>query len=350
MYLCKKNIGMKKDLQLVDLLNEYTSLGIEEQIDYSKFYLYSLVTHSTAIEGSTVTELENQLLFDEGIAAPNRSMAEQQMNLDLKAAYDESFRLAKLHTDFDVCLLQRLSALVMKNTGSTYHTALGDFDSSKGDLRLLNVSAGIGGPSYLSYQKVPNRLADFCKWLNEQRQRLVPQMIDDIYRVSFEAHYYLVSIHPWVDGNGRMARLVMNQIQMEFGVLPSKVLKEHKIGYIQSLQEAREREDVSIFCQYMLKEHLANVQNEMDAYRKSLETDVVIKGNSSHSDVVINARESQVLECIAAQMSVTTATLAEKLSISPRQVQRILASLKQKGLIRHEGSNKSGKWIENHPK
>lgn len=44
-------------------------MGIDQQIDYSKFYLYSIITHSTAIEGSTVTELENQLLFDEGITA-----------------------------------------------------------------------------------------------------------------------------------------------------------------------------------------------------------------------------------------------------------------------------------------
>ena len=51
---------------LIQVLDEYKRLGIAEQIDYDKFYLYSLITHSTAIEGSTVTEIENQLLFDEG--------------------------------------------------------------------------------------------------------------------------------------------------------------------------------------------------------------------------------------------------------------------------------------------
>lgn len=53
--------------ELQEVLNKYKSLGVSEQIDYSKFYLYSIITHSTAIEGSTVTEIENQLLFDEGI-------------------------------------------------------------------------------------------------------------------------------------------------------------------------------------------------------------------------------------------------------------------------------------------
>ncbi len=48
--------------RLTKVLDEYKRLGIAEQIDYDKFYLYSIITHSTAIEGSTVTEIENQLL------------------------------------------------------------------------------------------------------------------------------------------------------------------------------------------------------------------------------------------------------------------------------------------------
>ena len=54
--------------------------------------MYSLITHSTVIEGSTVTEIENQLLFDEGISAKGRSVIEQLMNLDLKAVYEQACR------------------------------------------------------------------------------------------------------------------------------------------------------------------------------------------------------------------------------------------------------------------
>ena len=68
---------------LLQLLRQYKELGISKQIDYDKFYLYSIITHSTAIEGSTVTEVEAQLLFDEGIAAKGKSIIEQLMNLDL---------------------------------------------------------------------------------------------------------------------------------------------------------------------------------------------------------------------------------------------------------------------------
>ena len=65
-----------KDI-LINLLNQHKELGISEQIDYNKFYLYSIITHSTAIEGSTVTEVEAQLLFDEGITSSKRTMIEQ---------------------------------------------------------------------------------------------------------------------------------------------------------------------------------------------------------------------------------------------------------------------------------
>ena len=44
--------------ELTSVLEEYNRLGIQQQLDYDKFYLYSIITHSTAIEGSTVTEIE----------------------------------------------------------------------------------------------------------------------------------------------------------------------------------------------------------------------------------------------------------------------------------------------------
>ena len=60
--------------KLESLVREYQRLGIDQQIDYDKFYLYSLITHSTAIEGSTITEIENQILFDHGITLKGKSL------------------------------------------------------------------------------------------------------------------------------------------------------------------------------------------------------------------------------------------------------------------------------------
>ena len=173
--------------ELLKVLSEYDSLGIKEQLDYDKFYLYSIITHSTAIEGSTVTEIENQLLFDEGIS-PSKTLAEQFMNLDLKAAYEKAFELADKHTQITTELLCSFSAILMRNTGSEYNTIAGSFSSAKGELRLLNVSAGRGGKSYMAWQKVESKLADFCSWLNEKRNTISKNDIEAVYALSFEAH------------------------------------------------------------------------------------------------------------------------------------------------------------------
>ena len=77
-------------------LSEHGRLGIAQQFDYSKFLLYSLITQSTAIEGSTVTEVENQLLFDEGIPPEKHNLSEVMMNLDLLNAYQIPNRLQSL--------------------------------------------------------------------------------------------------------------------------------------------------------------------------------------------------------------------------------------------------------------
>lgn len=110
---------MTREQKILSLLAQFKELGINTQIDYDKFYLYSIITHSTAIEGSTVTEIENQLLFDEGISVKGRSMTEQLMNLDLKAAYEQSIAFAKQHSDISVEMLKHLSSIVLKNTGTT---------------------------------------------------------------------------------------------------------------------------------------------------------------------------------------------------------------------------------------
>lgn len=155
------------DIQIEKALKAYRASGVEDQVDYQKFYLYSIVTHSTAIEGSSVSEVENQLLFDEGITAKGRSLTEQMMNVDLKDAYLSAFKIATGNPTYTPLLLQQLSALVMRRTGSEYSTIAGHFDSSKGDFRLCNVSAGIDGRSYLAYNKISRAVDDFCRWINE---------------------------------------------------------------------------------------------------------------------------------------------------------------------------------------
>ena len=333
--------------ELLQTIERYRALGIEEQIDYKKFYLYSLITHSTAIEGSTVTEIENQLLFDEGITAPGRTLQEQMMNLDLKAAYEEAQKLADQHTPYSIDLLCRLSAIVMKNTGSVYNTPLGSFSAAQGELRKLNVTAGFGGRSYLAHEKVPQALADFCRWLNIERTNLPKNDILAAYRLSFVAHFRLVSIHPWADGNGRMSRLVMNMLQFEFGLIPTKVLKEQKAEYIQALNDTRDQQDESIFPSIMLRLHNTNLQSEIDAFVASQETDVP---KDVAVNVVDNLTERQrvmydfIRQNVAVNVAVNTKLLSEKFGVNRKTIQRELVILKEAQLIQWVGSDKTGHW------
>lgn len=258
------------NIQIEEALKAYRASGVEDQVDYQKFYLYSIVTNSTAIEGSTVTEIENQLLFDEGIAAKGHSLTEQMMNVDLKDAYLYAFRVAIDNPMYTPLLLQQLSALVMRRTGSEYSTIAGHFDSSKGGFRLCNVSAGIGGRSYLAYNKVSQAVEDFCTWLNEELYKVDKENIAACYRLSVEAHFRLVTIHPWVDGNGRTTRLVMNMIQRQLGLVPSIVRKEDKGEYIQSLVDSRETDDSTIAQDVILCHHIANLNRRVLQYQVTL--------------------------------------------------------------------------------
>lgn len=70
--------------EVEQLYQKFQQLGISEAVDYEKYYLYSLITHSTAIEGSTLTELDAQLLFDEGVTAKGKPLVYHLMNEDLK--------------------------------------------------------------------------------------------------------------------------------------------------------------------------------------------------------------------------------------------------------------------------
>lgn len=330
--------------QLEKIIMRYRELGIENQIDYEKFYLYSLITHSTAIEGSTITELENMIMFDDGISLSGKSIEEQNMNLDLKVAYEKSFEIIRNHTTLSIDILIMLSSLVMKNTGQEYKTVLGDFSSSKGELRLLNVTAGIGGKSYMNFSKVPVKLDEFCKQVNIERQNFSSKSIAKLYEISFDAHYNLVTIHPWADGNGRMARLIMNMLQFEFGLIPTKILKEDKEEYIKALVATRENEDLNIFREFMTKTMIKNLNTEIDNYLYSIGEkenikEITSKEKTKSRDIIISLLEQDG--------TLNVSSLASQIGITAKAVEKHISRLKSEGIIERIGSNKTGYWKVN---
>lgn len=232
--------------ELEKLVSQYRELGIDRQIDYDKFYLYSLITHSTAIEGSTITELENQIMFDQGISLKGKSIEEQNMNLDLKIAYEKAKQLA-------------------------------------------------------------------------------------------DAHYDLVTIHLWADGNGRMARLLMNQLQFEFGLIPAKILKEDKEEYIKALVATRENDDLNIFRDFMTSTMIKNLTHEIDVYRKSVEKDLESREKPQ------KGRE-KIIALLSQDNTLSAAALAERIGITPKAVEKQISRLKADGVIKRIGPDKGGYW------
>ncbi|MCR5658321.1 MAG: Fic family protein [Bacteroidales bacterium] len=336
-----------KDL-LLRLLQQHKALGISDQIDYNKFYLYSIITHSTAIEGSTVTEVEAQLLFDEGITSSKRTVTEQMMNLDLKVAYEYGMQWIKRHEPITVDWLITLASKVLARTGSEYHSMGGDFSAAKGELRKLNVTAGAGGKSYMSYQKVPSRLVTFCEELNKKRQAIDPSDVADIYDLSFWAHYELVTIHPWADGNGRTCRLLMNLLQMEYDVLPTKVLKEDKATYIQALIDTRENDDLNIFIDCMARLHLQHLKADIDQFVASTAQKMVDKPSLQQEMVdkwsikpFLAAKLVDILAFMSDKEEITTEAIIQQFGFTATTAKRYLRQLTSFGYLEAYGGNKN---------
>ena len=324
--------------ELEKLIDRYRTLGIDQQLDYDKFYLYSIITHSTAIEGSTITELENQIMFDNGIALKGKSLIEQNMNLDLKAAYEKALIFARDHAEVTVQRLKELSALTMKNTGSEYHTVLGDFSSSNGDLRLLNVTTGVGGRSFMSFTKVPAKLNEFCLAQNQQRKNAKSLTMQQLYDLSFDAHYNLVTIHPWADGNGRMARLVMNWLQFEYGLIPSRIMASDKEDYIKALVVTRENDDLSIFREFMTKTMIHHLSKEITVFEESIEEDLPLMTAEKKKT------DDKIIELLKVNPRHSSKTLAVALGLTQKGIEKQLVKLKTQGRIERIGPPKGGSW------
>lgn len=250
--------------QIEQKTRQFEEQGLRQNLDYEKFVVYSIVTHSTAIEGSTLTEQETELLFDSGLTAKGKPLVHHLMNTDLKNAYIFAMERAREELIFSADFLRSLNAMVMKSTGGPNSMMAGDFDSSKGDYRLCGVSAGVSGRSYVNYQKIPGMADALCDELNRLLS-VDPETLSlrELYEATFNAHLNLATIHPWVDGNGRTARLLMNFLQFRFGLVPTKTFSEDRGDYIAALRESQDTDDASFFQTFMAHQHLKTLEGEL---------------------------------------------------------------------------------------
>jgi len=242
---------------------QYLELNLQNVIDYEKFCMISIVWHSTKIEGCSLTETDTKVLIENDITAAGKPLKDHLMIKDHYTAFEYIKEQAKLKRKLSVDFIKEIGALVMKNTGTYTKTILGDFDTSKGDLRLAQVY--VDKKYFPDLKKVPALLEQLCKSINE---RIDNAKNDEIIELSADIHYNFVNIHPFGDGNGRTARLLMNYIQLYHNEPLIKIFTEDRTEYINALNETEEKENLEIFREFIIKQEIKFLQAEIDKHKK----------------------------------------------------------------------------------
>ncbi|HTI91880.1 MAG TPA: Fic family protein [Puia sp.] len=248
------------------LLSRYKALNLQDILDHERFNEYAIVHHSSSIEGSTLTEVETRLLLEEDITPKGKPLTHCLMVKDHYAALRYVLEAAGIKKTISVDFIQQINARVMKNTGSIYNTVFGEIDATKGMFRKGNVSAG--GSYFPNYDKVIPYTTELAKRLDENLPKV--QSDEEQLKLSFSAHFDLVSIHPFYDGNDRTSRLLMNYIQAYHGLPLAIVFKEDKADYYVALQETQKQEDMQIFYAFMFGQYRKHLEQEIASYTQAM--------------------------------------------------------------------------------
>ncbi|HET6557732.1 MAG TPA: Fic family protein, partial [Prolixibacteraceae bacterium] len=187
-------------------------------------------------------------------------MVKEHYNAFLKIKQD-AIEKRKLSVDY----IQEINALVMKSTGAMTSTISGNFDTSKGDLRLAQVY--VDKKYFPDFNKVPSLLEGLVKNVNDRIDEVTG---DDIIKLSADIHYNFVNIHPFGDGNGRTSRILMNYIQLYHKEPLVKIFTEDRAEYIDALNETEEKEDLNIFRDFICRQQIKFYESELSKFRKSM--------------------------------------------------------------------------------
>ena len=240
-------------------LKAFEKLKLHEAINWDKYNLMSISHHSTAIEGSSLTTSESQLLLDEGRTPKGKPLEHSVMEKDhfhaLNFVVIEAEAKRKITPEF----IRKVAAKVMYGTGKQYNTAAGDFDSSKGEYRRLGVFAG--GTSFPNFRIVEGKVRKLCDRLDEKIDKLTS--MEEIYNLAYDFHFDLVSIHPFADGNGRVSRLMMNYILLYHRQAPAIIYKEDRLEYIDSLNESREIESTKPLRDFLFSQQVKYFEKQI---------------------------------------------------------------------------------------
>lgn len=219
-------------------------------------YDLELTYTSNALEGNTLTQIETNLVIEQGITIGGKKLRDHLEAIDHYGAIRYVRDLARRDQRLTESDVRNLHALVMQRSAPEI---AGGYANAN---RYVNTDKG--RHSFPCPAEVPSLMGDFSTWLRDAPA--TPQ-------TAFKAHRRLVDIHPFNDGNGRTARLLMNLVLIRGGYPPVAVGPEDRLTYLLALQEARAGSgDENFDC--LLYERLdAALDEHLNALRAALPDD-----------------------------------------------------------------------------
>jgi len=206
----------KRDLDALRPLSAAVVRRLQETLTVEWIY------NSNAIEGNTLTLQETRLILETGLTIGGKSLREHFEVINHQQAID-----------YVASLVNERAAITPFQVRQIHQLVLAQIDSENAG-QYRNLTVRIAGASYIPPEpwEVARLMAEWGAWLNDAGQSLHP-----IERAAL-AHHRLVAVHPFIDGNGRTARLVMNLLLMREAYPPTIILKVNRRQYYRVLAQA----------------------------------------------------------------------------------------------------------------
>ncbi len=201
-------------------LEQLRPLSPKALANLEHYYDIELTYTSNAIEGNTLSPVETTLVIEQGITVGGKPLKDHLEALDHYDAIRYVRELARHETSLTESDVRNLHRLVMQRSAPEI---AGQYADLPRYVRTETVRHSFPSPA-----EVPALMGDFAGWLAPAPN--TPE-------TAFTAHRRLVDIHPFNDGNGRTARLLMNLVLIRGGYPPVAVRPEDRLEYVRSLQQ-----------------------------------------------------------------------------------------------------------------
>lgn len=312
----------------------------KEELRLKREALLSMVHNSTAIEGNTLNEYEvKKVLEGKEIHALDRDIYEVK---NYKKALDfiAKNKTAKI-SDKDVLEIHHLlSANVLQKERSGKYRKEPVYVVSRTPVsQTIKYTAP-------NHKQVPQLVTELCDWINDSRKEKLSPII-----IAAMAHAEIAAIHPFVDGNGRAARLLATLIlyteNYDFRKLFAleNYYNNNRPAYYEAIHmgktyQERKTNDLTKWLEYFVIGFLAEMELVMDKIKPFL----YLKTTKSKKKIILTKREMQILDFAQEMNHISSNDIEDILTVSKRTAQRHLVQLIKKGLIKKHGDKKMAKY------